>query len=177
VLGEQRYDREREARRQDRATAVEALEERRTTASADVVATRDEPEAGAESDERAPEEAERRVGGGERDRVADRDEGEADERRVARPEAVGGPTAGDLHRHVHEKLHRCEEPDRRQADPVRMGEARGDRAERGDVPADRDADADAADGRARPDPTSMLHGRERTQRRDRCPFDPQLETV
>src|SRR5258706_71846 len=92
--------------------AVDALDERRAAARPDVVAARDEREAGAEADERASEEAERRLGGRERDRVPERDDREPDERRVARAEAIGGAAARDLHRQVHGELHCREEADR-----------------------------------------------------------------
>jgi len=46
---------------------------------------------------------------------------------------------------VDDELRRREQPDRREPDAVRVREPGRDGAERGDVPADRGADADAAD--------------------------------
>ena len=82
----------------------------------------------------------------------------ADERARARAPAVGRAAAGDLHEHVHDELHRHEQPDGGEADVVGVRELRRDRPEQRDVPAHRDADADARDAVHRATQAAMQPG-------------------
>ncbi len=144
-IRQERHDRNGDSRCEHGAAAVEPLQKRRPAPGADVVAAADEGETRADADDGASEKPEPGLGRRQRDSVAEGDEDEPEQRTRPRAEPVGGAPTRDLHERVHHELHRHEEQDDSEAHAVDVREPRGDRPENRNVPADSDADADAAD--------------------------------